>query len=404
MSDNQQILPLSDAEKLSYAIQHFKSAKALMDSAQEDSKIFLENTLCTGTVVHLLQMGGEAAGDVSQKIKSKHPDVPWAEIREMRNGFAHTYMGQETGWAWNYRSVLAGWIESLSSLRKRLDSMEMLSENARYAVALNALCKRNGVMVSPDFLSCLVKSDSEIDDEVRLKFWSTPIPKLNIPFAAAAARQGLIDWGFPFLFDIYCLDEPLAFVLAKHKTIPDGFQYWDAISPVTGDSLAHSALKNGTIPKNFTHWDVRDANGISVAALAVQMGRALNKFPAWHVIDADGTTAAHYAAQLGKLPDDFKLWNLMDRDGEPVVLTSAIHDGPVPADFALWLLSNKNGWTTAHELASQGRLPHDFPETFLAIQDDSGMSIGELAGESVDEPDEQTEQFFDLGSDDILGG
>jgi len=42
-------------------------------------------------VTRLLAIVGEAAGHVSEKCRADHPEIPWAEIRGMRNIVIHVY-------------------------------------------------------------------------------------------------------------------------------------------------------------------------------------------------------------------------------------------------------------------------------------------------------------------------
>lgn len=42
-------------------------------------------------VIHWVQTTGEAANGVSSELRDEHPEVPWREIVDMRNLFAHGY-------------------------------------------------------------------------------------------------------------------------------------------------------------------------------------------------------------------------------------------------------------------------------------------------------------------------
>ncbi len=44
-------------------------------------------------IVHHIQMIGEATGKISDELKARHPEVPWAIIKAMRNVLVHFYFG-----------------------------------------------------------------------------------------------------------------------------------------------------------------------------------------------------------------------------------------------------------------------------------------------------------------------
>jgi uncharacterized protein with HEPN domain len=50
--------------------------------------------------VHHVQVIGEAAAKLSDELRAKHPDVPWAEIIAMRNVLVHEYFGVDVEEIW----------------------------------------------------------------------------------------------------------------------------------------------------------------------------------------------------------------------------------------------------------------------------------------------------------------
>lgn len=54
---------------------------------------FASDELIQVWVVHHLQIIGEAVGKLSEDLKGRHPDVPWAIIKAMRNVLVHFYFG-----------------------------------------------------------------------------------------------------------------------------------------------------------------------------------------------------------------------------------------------------------------------------------------------------------------------
>lgn len=51
-------------------------------------------------MVHHLQIIGEAVGKLDDGFKAKHPEVPWAVIKAMRNVLVHFYFGVNLDMVW----------------------------------------------------------------------------------------------------------------------------------------------------------------------------------------------------------------------------------------------------------------------------------------------------------------
>jgi len=51
-------------------------------------------------VLHNLQIIGEADRHVGDEVELRYPDVPWAEMRDMRNVLAHEYFGVDLSVVW----------------------------------------------------------------------------------------------------------------------------------------------------------------------------------------------------------------------------------------------------------------------------------------------------------------
>jgi uncharacterized protein with HEPN domain len=51
-------------------------------------------------VLHNLQVIGEAARHIGDEVELRYPDVPWAEMRDMRNVLAHEYFGVDLSVVW----------------------------------------------------------------------------------------------------------------------------------------------------------------------------------------------------------------------------------------------------------------------------------------------------------------
>ncbi len=65
-----------------------------------DLASFLGNEVVVDAVSYCLGVIGEAARHVPEDVTSTHPELPWAEMRAMRNVVVHEYFGVtlETLW------------------------------------------------------------------------------------------------------------------------------------------------------------------------------------------------------------------------------------------------------------------------------------------------------------------
>jgi uncharacterized protein with HEPN domain len=44
-------------------------------------------------VIRAVEIIGEAAANIPENIRSKYPDIPWREVKGMRNKLVHNYFG-----------------------------------------------------------------------------------------------------------------------------------------------------------------------------------------------------------------------------------------------------------------------------------------------------------------------
>ena len=69
-----------------------KSARMIRDYVSGTThQDFLANTQLQDSVIRRLEIIGEAAGRVSQQFRDENPDIPWSEMRGMRNWVIHRY-------------------------------------------------------------------------------------------------------------------------------------------------------------------------------------------------------------------------------------------------------------------------------------------------------------------------
>lgn len=54
---------------------------------------FSVSEITIDAVVRNMEIIGEAASSIPSDIQSRHPEIPWPEMRRMRNILAHEYFG-----------------------------------------------------------------------------------------------------------------------------------------------------------------------------------------------------------------------------------------------------------------------------------------------------------------------
>ena len=52
---------------------------------------FLRDTQLQDSVIRRVEIIGEAAGRVSQRLRDQRPEIPWSDMRGMRNALIHRY-------------------------------------------------------------------------------------------------------------------------------------------------------------------------------------------------------------------------------------------------------------------------------------------------------------------------
>lgn len=65
-----------------------------------DLQAFEKSELLRSAVVQKLAIIGEAAGRVSEELKTRYPDVPWPQIIAFRNILVHAYFGIDWDVVW----------------------------------------------------------------------------------------------------------------------------------------------------------------------------------------------------------------------------------------------------------------------------------------------------------------
>lgn len=61
---------------------------------------FLDNRLVIDAVVRNLEVVGEAARHIPDEVQTRFPDIPWVEMKGMRNILIHEYFGVSLEIVW----------------------------------------------------------------------------------------------------------------------------------------------------------------------------------------------------------------------------------------------------------------------------------------------------------------
>jgi uncharacterized protein with HEPN domain len=69
--------------------------------AAQGRKHFEESDLIQNWMIHHIQIIGEAAARLTQRIRAAYPKIPWQEIIGMRNVLVHDYFGVDAEAIWN---------------------------------------------------------------------------------------------------------------------------------------------------------------------------------------------------------------------------------------------------------------------------------------------------------------
>lgn len=65
-----------------------------------DFATFARNEMVVDAVMRNFSVIGEAAGRVPEDVQMRYPDLPWEEMRAMRNVLVHQYFGADLKTIW----------------------------------------------------------------------------------------------------------------------------------------------------------------------------------------------------------------------------------------------------------------------------------------------------------------
>lgn len=94
------------------------SIERIMDYTQGmDFEQFKADVKTVDAVIRNFEIIGEAASHIPEEISVAHPEIPWQDMRDMRNILAHEYFGINENIVWN---TIQGDLPPLIPLLKKL--------------------------------------------------------------------------------------------------------------------------------------------------------------------------------------------------------------------------------------------------------------------------------------------
>jgi uncharacterized protein with HEPN domain len=67
--------------------------RAIQFTKGMDYKSFAKDDKTVYAVIRAVEIIGEAAANIPEEVRAKYPDVPWREVKGMRNKIVHHYFG-----------------------------------------------------------------------------------------------------------------------------------------------------------------------------------------------------------------------------------------------------------------------------------------------------------------------
>ena len=66
-----------------------------------DKSTFLSNGMMQDAIIRQIEIIGEATRNISAELLEKHPELPWFEMRGIRNKIVHDYLEKNTDVIWD---------------------------------------------------------------------------------------------------------------------------------------------------------------------------------------------------------------------------------------------------------------------------------------------------------------
>ncbi len=96
MSDDKE----RDIIVLKIILKYCREVETVIEQFGKSYEIFRDNIAYHNSVSMSIYQVGEASNHLSEEFKNNHPDIPWSQIRGMRNLFAHQYYQMDVAAIW----------------------------------------------------------------------------------------------------------------------------------------------------------------------------------------------------------------------------------------------------------------------------------------------------------------
>lgn len=106
-----------DKEIIEKILKYCTQIEKIIDEFKEKNIKYIENTIFQLSTDMCIFQIGELSIHVSDNFKIEHTDVPWAEMRGMRNIHAHEYDNVDR------EKMFRTLIEDIPNLKKKLESI-----------------------------------------------------------------------------------------------------------------------------------------------------------------------------------------------------------------------------------------------------------------------------------------
>ena len=100
-----------------YLIHISESIGRIETYAKDGRAAFLQSPLIQDAVIRNFEIIGEAAKQLSPKLKQAHPNVPWRSVAGFRDVLIHQYTGVDLDEVWNIVE------HALPDLRRQIDAI-----------------------------------------------------------------------------------------------------------------------------------------------------------------------------------------------------------------------------------------------------------------------------------------
>ena len=88
----------SDLDRIQHVLDAIARIRRFTSGMDQDS--FVSNPAVADAVAYNIMIVGEATRCISDAFKEAHPDVPWKQIRAMRNILVHDYVRTDVDQLW----------------------------------------------------------------------------------------------------------------------------------------------------------------------------------------------------------------------------------------------------------------------------------------------------------------